>query len=82
MFQQNEKKQKVHILLQFQPICMSWFKLQNTCMRSQCENVMLIYSSRAEQGGRRGYEGEGKSISLCHDMLDTLQKQPHTKKPA
>lgn len=78
-FQLSEKKQKVHVMLQFRPLYMLWLKLQNTHRRAPCKKVIL-WDILAKQGGvrARGEKEEKKkstSAALCCDMLDTLQKR-------
>lgn len=66
-FQWGEKKQTVHVMLQFQPLYVLWLEFQNTHWRPQRENVILgdVLAQRGKKCA---------SVALCHDMLDALQK--------
>lgn len=50
-FQWGEKKQTVHVMLQFQPLYELWLEFQNTHWRPQRENVIL--GDVLAQGGKK-----------------------------
>lgn len=73
LFQQSENKQKVHVMLQCQPLYVVRLELQKTLTGDR--DVKMWFCVLFHQRRGKSEEEVCVSAALCHDMLDTLQKR-------